>query len=83
MLLASIALGLMQRLFGGPPMLALQSFVGVAVFCGFLVVNTQMIMGGNKKRQLRPNEHIMGAVSIYTDIMGLFLNILASMRDER
>ena len=38
-----------------------------------------MMMGGNKKRQLRPNEHILGAVQIYTDIMGLFMHLLVSM----
>ena len=52
---------------------------GTLIFCAYLVYNTQMMMGGNKKRQLRPNEHILGAVQIYTDIMGLFMHLLVSM----
>ena len=47
-------------------------------------VVTQMMMGGNKKRQLRPNEHIMAAITLYTDILNLFLHILSAMaRAER
>ena len=45
----------------------------------YLVVNTQMMMGGNKKRQLRPDEHIMASVTLYTDIINIFLHMLASM----
>ena len=46
-----------------------RSALGVLVFCAYLVVNTQMMMGGGKKRQLRPTEHIMAALTIYTDII--------------
>ena len=34
--------------------------------------------------QIRPNEHILAAVTLYTDIVQIFLHIAASMaRDER
>ena len=82
LMLAALSLGLMHRLFGGSGLASLQAFAGVAIFCGFLVVNTQMIVGGRKRRQMRPDEYVMGAVSIYTDLIGLFLNVVASMRDE-
>jgi len=77
-------LGLMQFFMGGNLIHSLHAGLGTLVFCAYLVFNTQMMMGGNKKRQLRPNEHILGAVQIYTDIMGIFMQVLASMaRSER
>ena len=79
-ILGLLALGLMQLVFG--PMPAVQTMrisLGLVVFCAYLVVNTQMMMGGKKKRQLRPTDHIMAAVTLYTDIINIFLHVLASM----
>ena len=78
-----LVIGLLQFMMPGPLLHSLHSSLGVLLFCGYLVVNTQMMMGGGKQRQLRPDEHIMAAVQIYTDIIGIFLHVLSSMaRDE-
>lgn len=74
-----MVLSLMQVFLGGNWVHSLHAGLGTLIFCAYLVYNTQMMMGGNKKRQLRPNEHILGAVQIYTDIMGLFMHLLVSM----
>ena len=43
-----------------------------------------MMMGGKKKRQIRPTEHIMAAVTLYSDIINIFLHLVATMsREER
>ena len=78
-------LGLLQLVFGGDMLMTMRISLGLVVFCGYLVYNTQMMMGGKKNgRQIRPNEHIMAAVTLYTDIIQIFLHILASMaRDQR
>jgi len=78
-LLGLMALSLMQVFFGGDVLQTMRTSLGLVVFCAYLVYNTQMMMGGNKKRQLRPTEHMMAAVTIYTDIMNMFLHILAAM----
>lgn len=78
-LLGITFLGLLQLFLGGDLLMTMRISLGLVVFCAYLVVNTQMMMGGNKKRQLRPNEHIMAAVTIYTDIIQIFLHVLASM----
>ena len=48
-LLGLLALSLMQAVFGGSWLMTLRSGAGVAVFCAYLVMNTQMMMGGNKR----------------------------------
>eukprot|EP00213_Chloropicon_mariensis_P006294 CAMPEP_0197476962 /NCGR_PEP_ID=MMETSP1309-20131121/12262_1 /TAXON_ID=464262 /ORGANISM="Genus nov. species nov., Strain RCC998" /LENGTH=373 /DNA_ID=CAMNT_0043017621 /DNA_START=101 /DNA_END=1222 /DNA_ORIENTATION=- len=51
--------------------------VGVLLFSGLLVYNTQMIVGGkNRKYSLGPDDYILGALSIYIDIINLFMFIL-------
>ena len=83
-LLGLLALGIMQYFVGGNLLQSGRAALGTFVFCGYLIVNTQMMMGGNKAKQLRPNEHIMAAITLYTDILNLFLHILAAMaRSER
>ena len=81
---AVFTLSLLQLFMGGNLLHSLHAGLGTLMFCAYLVYNTQMMMGGGKRRQLRPNEHILGAVQIYTDIMGLFMQVLSSMaRAER
>jgi len=43
-----------------------------------LVVDTQLIVGGKKRRcQLSPEEHIFGALQLYLDVVYIFLIILS------
>ena len=52
-LLGLSALGLFSMLFPSNPLQTMRLSFGLVVFCGYLVYNTQMMMGGNKKRQAR------------------------------
>ena len=38
------------------------------------------MMGGDKSRQVRPDEWLLAAVSIYTDVINLFMAILEIMQ---
>ena len=81
---ALLVLGGFQMLFGGDWMITVRLAAGVALYMGYLVVNTQMMMGGKKKRQIRPNEHLLAAATLYTDIVSLFMHLATIMdRDER
>ena len=82
-LFALVALGVMQALFGGSWLRSAHVGFSTLVFCAYLVINTQMMMGGDKKRQIRPDEHILAALNLYTDIINIFMNILASMARDR
>lgn len=38
--------------------------------------DTQMIIGGNHKFQMSPEEYILGAIALFLDIINIFLYIL-------
>mmetsp|Transcript_27335 Transcript_27335/g.78720 ORF Transcript_27335/g.78720 Transcript_27335/m.78720 type:complete len:266 (-) Transcript_27335:97-894(-) len=53
------------------------AFVGVILFCFHIVYDTQLIVGGrHKKFQFGIDDYVLAAVTIYLDIINLFLNIL-------
>lgn len=41
-----------------------------------LIDDTQLIMGGNHKFSLSPEEYILGAITLFLDIINIFLYIL-------
>jgi protein lifeguard len=45
------------------------------LFSFFLIYDTQQIMGG-KKYSISPEEHVFGAISLYVDVVYIFLAIL-------
>jgi len=52
--------------------------IGVLLFSALLIWNTQMIVGGkNRKYSLGPDEYVAGALSLYLDIINIFLFILS------
>lgn len=51
--------------------------LGTLVFSLYLVFDTQLILGGkHKKYELSPEEYVFAALSLYLDIMTLFLLLL-------
>uniref|UniRef100_A0A7S2N0T8 Uncharacterized protein n=1 Tax=Haptolina brevifila TaxID=156173 RepID=A0A7S2N0T8_9EUKA len=82
-LLSLIMLGIAQYIFGGSWLTSVRLAFGTLLFSFFLLYNTQQMMGGGKQRQVRPTEHLLAAVQIYTDIINLFMHILASMAREQ
>ncbi len=79
-LLALFALGVLQLLTGcGGWASSARAYLGALVFSGFLVYDTQLIAGGGRKHQLRPTQHVLGALMIFTDGLNLFLTILQAM----
>lgn len=48
---------------------------GVLLYSMYLIYDTQLIIG-EKKNKLSIDDYIVGAMMLYTDIIGLFLNIL-------
>lgn len=54
------------------------------LFRQFLVFDTQMVVGGNKRRyQLSPEEYIYGALQLYVDVVNLFIIILGLVGGKR
>ncbi|KAJ8415840.1 hypothetical protein AAFF_G00403970 [Aldrovandia affinis] len=50
--------------------------LGALVFTCFLAVDTQLLLG-NKKLSLSPEEYVFAALNLYTDIINIFMYILA------
>lgn len=50
--------------------------LGALIFGLYLVMDTQLMMGGQKKYTLSPEEYIFAALNLYIDIVTLFLYIL-------
>merc|ERR1712180_25912 len=50
--------------------------IGVLIFSLYLVYDTQMMMGGEHKYSVSPEEYIFAALAIYLDIINLFLHIM-------
>ena len=57
--------------------------MGAALFGLYLVFDTQMMMGGNHKYALSPEEYIFAALNLYLDIVNLFLYILSILNEGK
>lgn len=49
---------------------------GALLFGFYLIMDTQTIIGGTHKNQLSPEEYIFGAITLFTDIINIFLFML-------
>jgi len=54
----------------------LYASVGILIFVGLLIYDTQLLLGGDHKYAISPEDYVMGALSIYLDIINLFLLLL-------
>lgn len=59
------------------------SCIGALIFAMYLVVDTQMMMGGHHKYSLSPEEYIFASLNLYLDIVNLFLFILSIIGNSR
>ena len=68
--------GLLSFAFG-PEMRLLYACIGVVLFSFYLLIDTQMIIGGsNKKYKIDSDSYILASVVLYLDIINIFLYIL-------
>ena len=66
--------------FNIPILSAVYSGIVALLFAMFLVFDTQMIIGGNK-HEIDPEDYIYGAVSLYVDVVYIFLALLGMEGD--
>jgi FtsH-binding integral membrane protein len=55
---------------------------GALIFSIYLIIDTQMIVGGTHKSQMGPEEYIFGAITLYTDIINIFMFLLMLFGDR-
>lgn len=58
------------------------SCLGVLLYSMYLIYDTQLILG-DKKNKLSVEDYIVGAMMLYIDIIGLFLNILELLSKKK
>ncbi|XP_047517228.1 protein lifeguard 2-like [Pieris napi] len=58
----------------------LYSGVGVLLFSMYLVYDTQIMMGGEHRYSISPEEYVFAALNIYLDIINIFIRILRLIR---
>ena len=75
-LIALIVAGIVMMFVHSSLVATIYALVGVLIFSGYVLYDTSMIM-----RQLGPNDAVIGAVSLYLDLLNLFWFILQLLLD--
>ena len=56
--------------------------LGILIYSIYLVIDTQLIMGG-KRYEVEIDDYVLGALILYTDIIMIFLYILQALSNKR
>lgn len=57
--------------------------LGALIFSFYLVYDTQLMLGGNHKYSVSPEEYIFAALNLYLDVINIFMYILAIIGNSR
>nr|XP_032807758.1 protein lifeguard 2-like [Petromyzon marinus] len=75
-LMALLSFGLMCAILRSDWANIAYATLGALVFAVYLVIDTQLMMGGKHRYSLNPEEYIFAALNLYIDIVSIFLFIL-------
>ncbi len=75
LLIAMLMLGIFSIFMWSPFLTNLYCSLGVIVFGIYLVIDTQMIVGG-RRLELSMDDYVVGALILYIDIIQIFLYLL-------
>lgn len=64
------------------PFILVMSCIMALIMGIFLVIDTQMIVGGTHSIQMSPEEYVFAAINLYLDIINMFLYILMILGRE-
>jgi protein lifeguard len=68
--------GIIAIIIPGQIITLLYAAAGTLIFSVYLVYDTQLMIGGDHKYSISPEEYIFAALNLYMDIVNLFLFIL-------
>lgn len=80
LLICLLVFGIIAIIFPNDILTAVYGSLGALVFSAYIVIDTQMMIGGNHKYQISPEEYIFAALNLYLDIINLFLYILTILQ---
>ncbi|XP_066983581.1 protein lifeguard 1-like [Macrobrachium rosenbergii] len=59
------------------------SCLGALLFSFYLVFDTQLMIGGNHKYAISPEEYVFAALTLYLDVINIFMYILSIIGNSR
>uniref|UniRef100_A0A182M6H0 Uncharacterized protein n=1 Tax=Anopheles culicifacies TaxID=139723 RepID=A0A182M6H0_9DIPT len=75
--------GLIAMFIPGKTVQLIYSSLGALLFSVYLVYDTQIMMGGNHKFSISPEEYVFAALCLYLDVINIFLHILSIIGGSR
>lgn len=76
-LIVLLLFGMIAMIWNGPVVRLVYASLGALLFSIYLIYDTQMMLGGNHKHSISPEEYIFAALSLYLDVVNIFLYILS------
>lgn len=75
--------GIIAIFFPGKTITIVYASAGALLFSIYLIYDTQMMMGGEHKYSISPEEYIFAALNLYLDIINIFMYILTIIGASR
>ncbi|XP_033313919.1 protein lifeguard 1-like isoform X1 [Bombus bifarius] len=75
-LIVFVLFGIIAAIWNGPVMTLIYASIGALLFSIYLIYDTQMMIGGNHKYSISAEEYIFASLSLYIDIINIFIYIL-------
>ncbi len=83
LLIGMLFLGIFSWIAWTPFLNTLYCSLGVIVFGIFIVVDTKLIAGNDRKIKLSMDDYVVGALMLYIDIIQIFLYLLMLLGGSR
>jgi len=77
LLLCLMIFGIFCAIFPSDIMNVVYASLGAVIFSCYIVVDTQLMMGGKHQYSIDPEEYVFATLNLYLDIINLFLMILS------
>jgi len=71
-----MVVSIVAMFFPGRLMTLIIASAGAIIFSLYLIYDTQMMVGGDHKYSISPEEYVFAALTIYVDIINIFMYIL-------
>lgn len=75
--------GIIAMIWHGKIMTLVYASIGALLFSIYLIYDTQIMIGGNHKYAISPEEYIFAALNLYIDVVNIFLYILTIIGTSR
>lgn len=82
-LIIFLIFGIIAMIWHGKTMTLVYASLGALLFSIYLIYDTQMMIGGNHKYSISPEEYIFAALNLYIDVINIFIYILAIIGTSR